>query len=179
MAEETSYLAQNIRFLRKQKKLSQEKLAAALGIKRSNIAAYETKNVEPRLSLISKMADFFQISLADLITQDLARALSKGVNLQPLTENQSPGDAEALRQFSRRVEEMRKLLEGFQVFYQYRQATMRRHAADHALPNNDIENFLIFIDQVVSYNNEIFDFLTSRDIVDERSEPTSILLPAS
>ena len=179
MAEETSYLAQNIRFLRKQKKLSQQKLATALGIKRSNIAAYETKNVEPRLSLIRKMANFFQVSLADLITQNLAQALSEGTNLQPWAENRSPGDAEALRRFSPRVEEMRKLLEGFQVFYQYRRHTMRQHAADQTMSNNDIENFLIFINQVISYNNEVFDLLTSRGMAEEPSEPANIPLPAS
>lgn len=62
-----NYLSKNIRYLRKSKKWSQEELALKLGIKRSNIAAYESKNVEPRLGLILQMAKLFNVNMAELI----------------------------------------------------------------------------------------------------------------
>ena len=56
-----SYLSKNLKFLRKSRQWSQEELARRLGIKRSNIAAYESKNVEPRLSLLLSMAKLFNV----------------------------------------------------------------------------------------------------------------------
>lgn len=174
MFEETSYLARNIRFLRKQNKLSQQKLATALGIKRSNIAAYETKNVEPRLSLISKMAQFFNVSLADLITLDLEQQTKQETSEQYETSTSAELgiDHKTIEQFTKRAEEMRKMLEGFQVFYEYRKHTMQKRDAEiDRLPKNDVENFLIFIDQIISYNEEIFTFLQVKE--DTTRQPQS------
>ena len=162
MDEETSYLAPNIRFLRKQKQMSQRQLAAALGIKRSNIAAYETKNVEPRLTLISRMAQFFQVSLADLITRDLAHgdATQEPQRISPLAAPQADLNMESIRRLEERMLEMRKMLEGFRVFYHHRQKNIQEAVQPFANgTGNDIENFLIFIDQVITYNEQIFEFM--------------------
>lgn len=65
------YIAANLRFLRKRKKLSQEELAAKLGLNRGNIASYENGSAEPRISNLLRMAEFFGISLIDLAQRDL------------------------------------------------------------------------------------------------------------
>jgi len=57
--------------LRKLNEWSQEELAERLGVKRSSIAAYESKNVEPRLKVIIEMAQVFNVSIVELIEIDL------------------------------------------------------------------------------------------------------------
>ena len=54
------YLSGNIRFLRKQKELSQEELAVHIGLNRGNIASYEKGTAEPKFCNLVPMADFFQ-----------------------------------------------------------------------------------------------------------------------
>lgn len=69
------YLNANIKFLRKQKGLTQETLANALGISRSKLAGYEL-NINPPLETILEMADYFGISVDILLRKDLG-ALSE------------------------------------------------------------------------------------------------------
>ncbi|PSL03840.1 XRE family transcriptional regulator [Cecembia rubra] len=69
------YLNANIKFLRKQKSLTQETLANALGISRSKLAGYEL-NINPPLEIILEMADYFGVSVDILLRKDLG-ALSE------------------------------------------------------------------------------------------------------
>jgi len=62
----------NIRYLRKQKGLTQEGLANAINVTRSVIGAYEEGRAEPKIKTMESMANFFGITLDQLITQDLA-----------------------------------------------------------------------------------------------------------
>lgn len=65
------YFAENIKFLRKRKKLSQNDLASSLGLTRTTLAGYE-KSVQPPFKTLVKFADYFQISLDALIRYDLS-----------------------------------------------------------------------------------------------------------
>ena len=65
-----SVLAQNIRFLRKQKGLTQAQLAEKVGLNRSVVAAYEEKRAEPRLQTLLLIAKYFDISLDDLVLKE-------------------------------------------------------------------------------------------------------------
>jgi len=69
------YLNANIKFLRKQKGLTQETLANALGISRSKLAGYEL-NISPSLETILEIADYFGVSVDILLRKDLG-ALSE------------------------------------------------------------------------------------------------------
>jgi len=68
-----SYLNQNIKYLRKQKGLTQSDLAERIGVKRSAIGAYEEQRAEPKIDTIQKMAFLFGASLDQLIDQDLSK----------------------------------------------------------------------------------------------------------
>lgn len=63
----------NLKFLRKQKKLSQQAFADIMDIKRSSIGAYEELRAEPNYDVLKKMADFFNISM-DEFTQGIINA---------------------------------------------------------------------------------------------------------
>ena len=65
------YLAVNIRFLRKQKKLSQDEFAQLIGLNRGNIASYENGTAEPKICNLLKMADYFGIPLTFFTRVDL------------------------------------------------------------------------------------------------------------
>ncbi|HOO09822.1 MAG TPA: LexA family transcriptional regulator [Cyclobacteriaceae bacterium] len=62
---------ENIRFIRKQLKLTQEQFGQQLGIKRSLVGAYEEGRAEPRLELLHKMAMLAGVQVDALISTDM------------------------------------------------------------------------------------------------------------
>ncbi len=60
-------LAENIRFYRKQRELTQEQLAEAMGVTVGAVHKWETKLATPELNLIMEMADFFGITVDVLL----------------------------------------------------------------------------------------------------------------
>lgn len=62
---------ENIRFIRKQLKLTQEQFGQQLGIKRSLVGAYEEGRAEPRLELLHKMAGMAGLQLDALVSSSL------------------------------------------------------------------------------------------------------------
>lgn len=65
------YLNANLKFLRKQKSLTQETMANAIGISRSKLAGYEL-NITPPLETIIQFADYFGVSIDILLRKELA-----------------------------------------------------------------------------------------------------------
>lgn len=60
-------LAENIRMFRKQRKLTQEKLAEALGVTVGAVYKWEAGLSQPELNLVAEMADFFDTSVDVLL----------------------------------------------------------------------------------------------------------------
>lgn len=168
--ETENHLSRNIRFLRKSKRWSQEELANQLAIKRSNIAAYESKNVEPRLSLILKIAKLFDVNMAELIHTNISE--NGGVQQafqQPEPDNTPPlfsaalsgqVSAEALDRFVEQSLSVRKMLEGFKIFYEYKKET---NAANNGGSVVDIDNFLDLIGHMINLNESLIDLLRQND----------------
>lgn len=76
-------ISQNIKFLRKRERLTQEQLAEKIGIKRSLLGAYEEGRADPRLNNLLAISRIFNISVDQLISTDiteesLASAISGG-----------------------------------------------------------------------------------------------------
>lgn len=57
----------NLIKLRKQKNMTQMELASVLGISYSTIAMYETNKRQPRMEVVKKIADFFNVPVSELI----------------------------------------------------------------------------------------------------------------
>ncbi|MCB0578759.1 MAG: helix-turn-helix domain-containing protein [Phaeodactylibacter sp.] len=163
----TTCLSGNIRFLRKSRQWSQEELARHLNVKRSNIAAYESKNVEPRLSLLLKMAKLFNVDMAELIHTDISRAgaVEKPFKAPPATASEDTLqvsediDEEVLGEFVERSVSIRKMLEGFKVFYQFKRERQEMEGFGNGKPNIDIENFLNLIEHMLSLNEAVIKIL--------------------
>ena len=63
---------ENIRFLRKKKGWTQEKFSKKIGIKRSLVGDYEEGRSDPRLNNLLKMCEVFQISLDNILKNDVS-----------------------------------------------------------------------------------------------------------
>jgi len=72
-----NHFPSNILFLRKSKGLSQTQMAEILGKKKSIIGPYEKGEVEPGISILQSISNFFGISVSDLIGVDLAKGVHK------------------------------------------------------------------------------------------------------
>lgn len=63
----------NIKFLRKKNGFTQETFAQALGINRPSVGAYEEGRADPRLTTLARMAELFNVSVDELISEDLTK----------------------------------------------------------------------------------------------------------
>ena len=166
-----NYLSSNIKFLRKQRKLSQQQLADDLGVKRSNIAAYETKNVEPRLALIHEMAKYFEVALEDLVIADLKSDYITGGKSRLERSTGLPADSvDEIAQLSGKIQ---KMLDGFKVFYEFKR---KMNQGEPETPVGDIDNFLVFINHMLEYNRMIESIVKSNSAHDFSSEGTAGML---
>lgn len=65
------YLAQNLKYLRKQRSINQNELAEVLGVKRSTVGNWEASRREPEVNMLVCIAEYFGITLDDLVLKDL------------------------------------------------------------------------------------------------------------
>lgn len=89
-----SYLASNLRFLRKQKGITQNDLADQLDVQRTMISAYEDGRSEPKLATLQKICDLLEVGMEELIEHDIEsrgrRALQKrGLNILTIATDES------------------------------------------------------------------------------------------
>ena len=70
-----TYFAQNLVWLRNQlsPKISQQRLADELGIKKSTLAAYEVGRSEPNFGDLVKLASYFNVSIDDFLGVDCSQ----------------------------------------------------------------------------------------------------------
>lgn len=63
----------NLRILRKNKKLQQEDMMVPLGISRATWSNYELGKTEPQIQTLLDIAGFFEVSMDDLLKNDLSQ----------------------------------------------------------------------------------------------------------
>ena len=64
-------IAKNFRKLRSFKGLNQTEFAELFGITRSTVGSYEEGRAEPKLETLMKIADYFKLSVDDIIREEL------------------------------------------------------------------------------------------------------------
>lgn len=84
------FFKENIKFLRKQKKLTQTSFAEEIGIKRSLIGSYEEGRGIPKLEILQKMANYFGINMDELLSHNLSLRKEKGETSAQLTSSIPP-----------------------------------------------------------------------------------------
>ena len=69
-----NFIGQNIRYLRKEKGITQEQLANKLGVNRSMIGAYEENRAEPKLQTMLSICHYFNIDINTLVQRDISNS---------------------------------------------------------------------------------------------------------
>lgn len=64
-------LADNLRYLRKKKKLSQQELADTMKLPRTTLGDYERGKTEPNIETLIRFSNFYEINLDQLLTNNL------------------------------------------------------------------------------------------------------------
>ena len=90
------YLAQNIRYLRKSRNLSQEELSDKLGYKSyTTIQKWEMGASEPSISMLHTIADLFQVSINDIVYKNL-EYMNSLENVRPAADPECDGESESV-----------------------------------------------------------------------------------
>lgn len=115
--EKEIFFAKNLNYLRRRKKLSQVQLAKELEISRNKIASYEGKGIEPKLSILIKMAEFFEVSLDDFLTKNIHNVGFINVKKSNVTlEDMDESLEQSIQDFASNVNHVEKIVEGYQHF---------------------------------------------------------------
>lgn len=79
----------NLKLLRDEKGISQEKLGEIIGVSQQSIYKYETSDVEPDISTLIEMADYFSVSVDYLIGNTIIRNKIETVDKYDLNSAES------------------------------------------------------------------------------------------
>ncbi len=66
-----SYIGKNIRKIRISKKLTQTEFAELFDLKRTAVGSYEEGRAEPKIETLIKIADYYKLSLDQLLRKEL------------------------------------------------------------------------------------------------------------
>jgi transcriptional regulator with XRE-family HTH domain len=80
------FLADNLKFLRKRRKKTQDDVAFALQVKRSTLNGYENGIGEPKLERLMALADYYRFSLDDLVRKDLKKLSESKLKALEITD---------------------------------------------------------------------------------------------
>ena len=72
-----NFFAQNLKYLRKEKGLTQEEFALKIGINRPKVGSYEEGRAEPNLETLQNISHFFKVKLDDLLERNLKKTGKK------------------------------------------------------------------------------------------------------
>ena len=94
-----SNIANNLKYLRKKKRITQQQFADEMGIKRASVGAYEERRAEPKYELLKKIADFYRLTMDELVNDvinDKWKPIARGnaANVRVLSISVDGGDKE-------------------------------------------------------------------------------------
>jgi transcriptional regulator with XRE-family HTH domain len=89
------FLETNLVLLRKRKKRTQEEVAFVLGMKRSTLNGYEHGVGQPNVERLMALADYYKMSMDDLVRTDLRRLPES--KLQALVNQETGSDLPSRR----------------------------------------------------------------------------------
>lgn len=93
-----SFLAENMKWLRKSRAITQTELAEAIGLNRPIIGSYEEGRAEPKIDVLRTMADYFQVSVDQLVGIELekddavVKAAGRELRVLTITTNSEGGE---------------------------------------------------------------------------------------
>lgn len=154
MTEKITYIASNLKYLRKKKKLSQAELARILTFSRSNIAAYEAGNTEPNLKKVVQLSDFLEVGLRDFIMIDLSLPPSQE-NIPQVLQQVLKKNSQQLETFVERTTETKEMIAGFKQFFKLRMQSYPIVSAEIQTLANDFGNLIAVAEHLIETNQDI------------------------
>lgn len=145
-------LGKNIRFLRKSRRFTQQKLADALNLNRNQISSYESGQVEPRASILVRMGQLFEVHPADLLERDLEFSASAGIDGKDLRLS--------LDKLDELTKDMQLVVQGYRAYYQSSQFIDSFPQSFHG---NDLSPVLLIIEQLIRINTAFLNDLIQED----------------
>ena len=67
------FIGQNIKYLRKQKKITQDTLGDLIGVKKATVSTYEIGRNYPSVEALLKLVELFEINMEDFFYKDLSK----------------------------------------------------------------------------------------------------------
>lgn len=164
-------LSKNLTYLRKQKGLSQSKLAEALGLKRGNIASYEKEIAQPSIDSVLKMAEFFGVDLQSFLQEDLSHGMLLPEDVQSqttpfITELKGKilkllGEDDSLKEIihlKEQNETIKKMVGGFREYHHFRmKQEADKHGKDWMRLAMDYEKLIELLEVVLDSNTDLLD----------------------
>jgi len=92
-------ISNNLKQLRKRKRLTQQQFADLMEIKRSLVGAYEEDRAEPKYELLKKFAEFYELSMDEIINEKITdkwkpKAKTDSSNIRVLSVSVDSDDRE-------------------------------------------------------------------------------------
>lgn len=90
----------NLKKMRKERGLTQKELANSVGIKRSTVAGYESKDQEPSYEVLKKISKVLKCSIDYLLNYNVDNAVKEEVIFRAISSN------EELKEFVENIKDM-------------------------------------------------------------------------
>ncbi|MCB0706330.1 MAG: helix-turn-helix transcriptional regulator [Saprospiraceae bacterium] len=151
-----NYLAQNLQFLRRRRKMSQQALGVELGLSRSNIASYENAKAEPRATMLVRIGRFFDITIDQLVDHPLDESAvsSKNKNFGKLDRLMRAQQTESAN-FLKKSAQLRKVIEGMKAYHELKRETVEDPGEMLLSFFKDYEYLLTVMESLVIANDEL------------------------
>lgn len=161
----------NLKFLRAQKKLSQEQFAGEIGLNRGNIASYEKGTAEPSVKNLLSIVKYFNIDLSDIVEKDLALSNEFAAELmdggEHITDHMDAPEEQMIEELevhSQKIEkffnqsnDMQKIVEGFKSLYLFKKS---KGSVDLEKMVKEYEDLLEVMESLLESHNELINFLS-------------------
>lgn len=124
-----NHFSKNLLWLRKQKKLSQSKLAEQVNLTRNIIASYETGKAEPNMEKLSRFVYFFGVDFGQLIQADLSIIPESAIRTpwEPSQPTNARNEERKRKESQRaKIVQFRTILAGFKSFFLMNQSLNSR-----------------------------------------------------
>lgn len=100
--------SENLYYLRKRDKITQEELADRLGVTRQSVSKWETGEASPETDKLILICDLFEVSLDDIVRGDLRAEGDTDRQAEPQTAEDRVSEQEMAREFIAKTNKLSK-----------------------------------------------------------------------
>lgn len=157
------FVSTNIKYLRKKHKLSQCELADRIGLKRGNIASYEKSIAEPKILNLTKLANYFQVSVSDFVTSDLSSANPDNqiqINSEPILVE------DEFEKIKAQCTEFDSMIKGMRCYHSFRMKQVTESSEDVKMLSNEIERLLDVTKSLMDSHKYLIQVIENHDNCD-------------